>query len=316
MPKMTVENTNSTLEPESLTWPAYLYRDFMVYPSTMLWILIILYYPLIVSFSMLYVSNAFFFICRMVGNFQEESKLKGKPRQITSVLSDMIGKILHGYEVCGIENLPKGAAVLVYYHGAVPLDYYFFVHRVYQMTGRFCSSVVDHVTYNFPAFKQYLHINQCYNCTREECVALLKEGHLLGIAPGGLREQNYGDNTYKLLWGKRKGFAQVAIEAKVPIIPVFTQNLREGYRTYGNIRPMRWLYERTRSLFFPLYGLIPVKLRTHIGHPIPYDPNITAEELAEKTKIAMEALRDKHQKIPGSILRALWERFEMHPKNE
>ncbi|XP_067323521.1 DGAT1/2-independent enzyme synthesizing storage lipids-like [Anolis sagrei] len=321
MPKMTVESTNCTLEQESLTWPAYLlgeYRDLMVYPSTMLWILIILYYPLIVSFSGLYISSAYFFIWRIVGNFQEDTntKLKGKPRHITSVLSDIIGKILHGYEVCGIENLPKGAAVLVYYHGAIPLDYYFFVHRVYRTTGRFCSSVVDHINFLFPGFARYLYINQCYNCTREKCVALLKEGHLLGIAPGGLREQNYGDNTYKLLWGKRKGFAQVAIDAKVPIIPIFTQNLREGYRTYGNIRPMRWLYEQTRILFFPLYGLIPVKLRTHIGQPIAYDPNITAEELAEKTKIAMEALRDKHQKIPGSILRALRERFETHPKNE
>lgn len=51
--------------------------------------------------------------------------------------------------------------------------------------------------------------------TREECVEILKKGYLLGIAPGGLREQNYGDNTYQLIWGKRKGFAQVAIDAKV-----------------------------------------------------------------------------------------------------
>ncbi|KAH0617704.1 hypothetical protein JD844_016202 [Phrynosoma platyrhinos] len=80
--------------------------------------------------------------------------------------------------------------------------------------------------------------------------------------------------------------------------------------------PMRWLYEQTRIVFFPIYGLFPVKLRTHIGQPIPYDPNVTAEELAEKTKIAMEALRDKHQKIPGSILRALQERFETQHKKQ
>ncbi|XP_015269395.1 PREDICTED: transmembrane protein 68-like [Gekko japonicus] len=151
--------------------------------------------------------------------------------------------------------------------------------------------------------------------TKEECVEMLKKGHLISIAPGGLREQNYGDNTYRLVWGKRKGFAQVAIDAKVPIIPMFTQNIQEGYRSYGNIWPMRWLYERTRILFFPSYGFIPVKLRTYIGEPILYDPSITAEELAEKTKMAIEALRDKHQKIPGNIGRALWERFEKHHKD-
>ncbi|XP_026549312.1 transmembrane protein 68-like, partial [Notechis scutatus] len=94
-----------------------------------------------------------------------------------------------------------------------------------------------------------------------------------------------------------------------PIVPVFTQNTREGYRAYGNIRPMRWLYERTRWFTFPVCGMFPVKLITHIGKPIPYDPDITAEQLAEKTQKAIEALRDKHQKIPGSILHAIRQRF-------
>lgn len=31
-----------------------------------------------------------------------------------------------------------------------------------------------------------------------------------------------------------------------------------------------------------MYGGFPVKLRTYLGDPIPYDPKITAEELAEK----------------------------------
>lgn len=35
----------------------------------------------------------------------------------------------------------------------------------------------------------------------------------------------------------------------------------------------------------PLYGNFPVKLRTYIGDPIPYEPNITAEQLAEKVTV-------------------------------
>lgn len=50
---------------------------------------------------------------------------------------------------------------------------------------------------------------------------------------------------------------------------------------------MRWLYEKTRLILFPVFGPIPVKLRTHIGEPIPYDPNITAEELAEKVSLSV-----------------------------
>lgn len=48
---------------------------------------------------------------------------------------------------------------------------------------------------------------------------------------------------------------------------------------------MRWFYEQTRLLIFPVLGPFPVKMRTYIGEPIPYDPNITAEELFEKVNI-------------------------------
>lgn len=44
----------------------------------------------------------------------------------------------------------------------------------------------------------------------------------------------------------------------------------------------KWLYEKFRYPFAPMYGGFPVKLRTFLGDPIPYDPEVTAEELAEK----------------------------------
>ncbi|KFQ73334.1 Transmembrane protein 68, partial [Phoenicopterus ruber ruber] len=50
---------------------------------------------------------------------------------------------------------------------------------------------------------------------REECVNALKKGFLIAIAPGGVREALFSDETYAIMWGKRKGFAQVAIDAKV-----------------------------------------------------------------------------------------------------
>ncbi|XP_060054875.1 monoacylglycerol/Diacylglycerol O-acyltransferase isoform X2 [Erinaceus europaeus] len=149
---------------------------------------------------------------------------------------------------------------------------------------------------------------------REKCVEILRSGHLLAISPGGVREALISDETYNIIWGNRKGFAQVAIDAKVPIIPMFTQNIREGFRSLGGTRLFRWLYEKFRYPFAPMYGGFPVKLRTYLGDPIPYDPKITAEELAEKTKNAVQALIDKHQRIPGNIMSALLERFQKKQK--
>lgn len=48
----------------------------------------------------------------------------------------------------------------------------------------------------------------------------LRNGHLLAISPGGVREALFSDETYTILWGNRIGFAQVAIDAKVVSIKV------------------------------------------------------------------------------------------------
>nr|XP_054772471.1 transmembrane protein 68-like [Lytechinus pictus] len=152
---------------------------------------------------------------------------------------------------------------------------------------------------------------------REDCVRILKEGNLLAIAPGGTREAYFSGNTYPLMWFKRKGFAQVTKEAKVPIIPVFTQNCREAFRTPKLGRNiLRWLYEKTRAPLVPIYGGFPVKLKTFIGPPIQWDPQMTVDDIVQKAHEAVEGLIQKHQKIPGSIRRAFLERFSTSKEKE
>ena len=41
------------------------------------------------------------------------------------------GWLWFGYEVKGMENVPAdGGALILYYHGALPIDYYYFVAKV------------------------------------------------------------------------------------------------------------------------------------------------------------------------------------------
>jgi len=69
--------------------------------------------------------------------------------------------------------------------------------------------------------------------TVKSCVEALNRKNLLAISPGGVYEAQFGNNYYELLWQQRLGFAKVAIESKAPIIPMFTENLREGFRNIG-----------------------------------------------------------------------------------
>uniref|UniRef100_A0A2A4JMN1 Transmembrane protein 68 n=1 Tax=Heliothis virescens TaxID=7102 RepID=A0A2A4JMN1_HELVI len=100
-----------------------------------------------------------------------------------------------------------------------------------------------------------------------------------------------------------------------PIIPMFTQNVREAFRTVGWLRGV-WLkiYATFRMPLAPVYGGFPVKLVTHLGPPIPYDPDLTPEQLQLKVARAIEDLVEEHQRLPGSILQALIERVHYVPK--
>ena len=54
------------------------------------------------------------------------------------------GSMWYGYEVHGWENIPDdGPALIVYYHGAVPVDYYQLVVHCLLKKRRVIHSVVD-----------------------------------------------------------------------------------------------------------------------------------------------------------------------------
>ncbi|XP_026168796.1 DGAT1/2-independent enzyme synthesizing storage lipids isoform X1 [Mastacembelus armatus] len=295
-------------------------EDYLSVLEYLLWVFTPLAIVFIVPFLiviLLYLSILFLHVYKRKNQLREaySNNLWDGARKTLATLWDGHGAIWHGYEIHGMEKIPdKGPALIVYYHGAIPIDYYYFLASVIIQKGRTCHSVADHFLFKIPGFKLLLEVFSVIHGPQEECVRALKNGHLLGISPGGVREALFSDETYPLLWGKRKGFAQVAIDSQVPVIPMFTQNVREGFRSLGTLRFFRWVYERFRLPVAPVYGGFPVKFRTFLGDPIPYDPNINAAELAEKVHQAVQFLIAQHQQTPGSILRALLERF--HTKNK
>ncbi|NXN10379.1 TMM68 protein, partial [Indicator maculatus] len=296
-------------------------EDYLSYAVYLLWVLLPLAVVFILPGSIIIL---FYTSILLLHIYKRKNELKeayshdfwAGGKQMLATLWDGHGRIWHGYELHGTENIPEGPGLIVFYHGATPADCIYFMARLLIEKKRYCYAVADHFVFRLPGFKILLDAHGVMHGPKEECVSALKKGSLLAIAPGGVREALFSDEMYTIIWGNRKGFAQVAIDAKVPIIPMFTQNVREGVRTLGGIKILRTLYERIRLPIVPLYGGFPVKLRTFIGEPIPYEANVTAEELTAKTKAALQALIEKHQKIPGNIFRALMERFQTQKKDD
>ena len=118
----------------------------------------------------------------------------------------------------------------------------------------------------------------------------------------------------------------MAIAADVPIIPVFTENIREATLCLSgrmNVGRGLWeyIYETTKMPLVPMYGLFPVKLRTHLGKPIYPTPGclsypnlqssfklgifsgMSPEEMVNLTSNAVQEMIDQHQQLPGSAKR-------------
>lgn len=221
------------------------------------------------------------------------------------------GRVYFDYSVTGMEHIPdSGPAVLAFYHGAIPIDFILLVCQILEQKNRLTRTVADRTLLWCPGLSLLGWACGAHASGREKCVQLLKKGHLLGVAPGGGREAQLGSLDYDLLWEGRTGFANVALAANAPVIPVFTENIREAFLNMDAGKPFwKWLFKLTKVPLIPLYGFFPVRLHTHVGRPIRPKPGMTAEQLREHTVLEIRSLIARHQNTPGSVCWDLWQRI-------
>lgn len=243
--------------------------------------------------------------------------------------------MFHGAEFHGVENLPEGAALFIGLHSTHNADIFPGQQMMYKFSGRVVRGLIHHLFYMCMPFARNLGL---VPGTRGTAVELLKAGFYVGVLPGGAEEAMQGhENAYKLhpKWNERRGYAMVAMEANVPIVPTFARNVEEmkfnpiiyvlnliGFtRVYSRASALPygigWFYSQVcLILYFMTTYLavpVPVKVTNYIGKPIYPKPGQTADELAEEAKLALQALIDKHQPHGHSYLPGLMERLHSSP---
>ena len=168
-------------------------------------------------------------------------------------------EVLHQWKIsgrglAGLEE--REGAVLVYHHGAVPADYIYTVAWLYLHTGRLVHSVVHRHLLLVPGLQTLAEIMLCSAPTRAQCVRLLEDGWLVGVAPGGAGQAMLG-----LDWHHRRGYAAVAAQAGVGILTLQTENIDLAYTASTILSPLSHIiYSATKVALVPVYGGCPVPL--------------------------------------------------------
>ena len=136
-------------------------------------------------------------------------------------MMDPIRRLLSPVAI-GLENVPHEGAVLLAGNHTVYglLDIPMLGLEVFDHTGRRVRGLADHIHFAVPGWRDLLLRLGAVRGTREECVRLFREGHAVLVFPGGGREVfKHKDEKYRLIWKERIGFARLAIEHGVPIVP-------------------------------------------------------------------------------------------------
>lgn len=107
-------------------------------------------------------------------------------RKIVCAIWEAHGRLWDGYEIHGMENIPEGGALVVYYHGAIPIDFYYICSHIQLYKARLVHPVGDRFLFKIPGWGSLLEAFGVIPGTVQSCAALLRKGNLLAISPGGV----------------------------------------------------------------------------------------------------------------------------------
>ncbi len=122
----------------------------------------------------------------------------------------------------GTDHIPRQGAVLLTGNHTLYglLDIPMLGLEIYEKTGRAVRGLGDHNHFALPVWRDLLRRLGAVRGTREICARLFEMGEAVLVFPGGGREvMKHKHEQYRLIWKERIGFARLAIQYGVPIVP-------------------------------------------------------------------------------------------------
>jgi 1-acyl-sn-glycerol-3-phosphate acyltransferase len=136
----------------------------------------------------------------------------------------------HRASVANVERIPAtGAAMIVSNHGRLDLDSFILLRLLLRDRGRLARLMADHLWFGIPFVRDIFKRAGAVDGTRDNALDVLHSGELVLTYPGGVREIFGGRFAHEHLdWEGRTGFARVALQAAVPVVPVAGVGVNSG----------------------------------------------------------------------------------------
>jgi 1-acyl-sn-glycerol-3-phosphate acyltransferase len=189
-------------------------------------------------------------------------------------------RFYHRAEIEFADRVPlTGGAVIVSNHGRLDFDSFILVGLILRSRNRLAHLMADHLWFRLPIVRGILSLSGAVDGTRENALELLRRGDLVLTYPGGVREIMSSRFGFEHIdWRGRTGFASIAISARVPVIPVVSVGVNNGFVFLSSGRQLGRLLYRGILGLGPAYetyrdplvlGLLPLPLPLSMAIHLP-----------------------------------------------
>lgn len=198
---------------------------------------------------------------------------------------------LHHFQLVGAEHVPRtGACLLVVHHSLATYDGFLLGGAIWEQTGRMPRGLGDDTIFRIPGLDRFALGVGIVPASPTAGEQLLREGHLLGVAPGGMWESlRPRTERRRSRWAGRKGFVRLALRTGAPMLLGAVPRADELYTVYPS-RITDAVYRRFHLPVPVVRGIgptwipRPVALTGYLApciQPPPWDPAREDEQVAE-----------------------------------
>ncbi len=215
----------------------------------------------------------------------------------------------HRARLEGLDHLPASPALLIGNHGLFGLETLVFFYLLHHHTGRVPVGMTDRRVFGKAPMRQVLFTVGGVPGTRENGKAALQAGRWVVCYPGGAHEVfKTPARRYQLAWDRAIGFAKLAIEADVPVVPFAGLGVDDTFVNLGHVPLTKALFGRYAAPVAVGVGPLPLPVQLTFRFAPPIPPSQARRDprrLKSLVQAAVEELLEGHGRAAPTAIPAV-----------